>query len=129
MKFLCGVARGLLIVTPSWLDHCKSAGKFIGQCSMFIHPSGFIVDPVICFWSGFGSTFFISSLRSTVSYANKILTEQHTMYLKSSHTMYTAVTAKRQKCSLIIIIIIIIIIIQNLYSAQIQAKLESEALV
>ena len=37
VKFLCGVARGLLIVTPDWLDKCKSAGKFIGQCHLFYH--------------------------------------------------------------------------------------------
>ena len=36
MKFLCGVARGLVIVTPAWLDRCSSAGKFIGQFFVFV---------------------------------------------------------------------------------------------
>ena len=39
MKFLCGVARGLLIVTPSWLDNCKSAGRFIGECTFILVAS------------------------------------------------------------------------------------------
>ena len=32
VKFLCGVARGLVIVTPGWLDRCHAAGKFVGEC-------------------------------------------------------------------------------------------------
>ena len=31
VKFLCGVARGIPIVTPQWLVRCKEAGTFVGQ--------------------------------------------------------------------------------------------------
>ena len=31
MKFLCGVARGILIVQPAWLEKCKHARMFIGM--------------------------------------------------------------------------------------------------
>jgi hypothetical protein len=29
VKFLCGLARGILIVSPDWLDRSKEAGKFV----------------------------------------------------------------------------------------------------
>ena len=31
LKFLCGVARGLLVVDAAWLERCKKARKFVGR--------------------------------------------------------------------------------------------------
>ena len=31
VKFLCGMARGLYIVTPVWLERCKDARMFVGK--------------------------------------------------------------------------------------------------
>jgi hypothetical protein len=37
VKFLCGVARGVLIVTPDWLEQCKVAGTFLDGNSFLVH--------------------------------------------------------------------------------------------
>ena len=34
VKFLCGVARGLLVVDAAWLDSCKQARMFVGERHM-----------------------------------------------------------------------------------------------
>ena len=31
MKLVCGVARGIMIVTPEWIDSSKRAHKFLGK--------------------------------------------------------------------------------------------------
>ena len=47
VKFLCGVARGIPVVIPEWLQNCKAAHKFLG---IFFLTISHALNLIMYFW-------------------------------------------------------------------------------